>query len=536
MKRNLLTRDKWHGGQLFAFSAVDGLTDFENGLVARSAFDKPALEIKVPGACRIEFKADSEGSFTLASDWMEIRGKTASVTCVMIDAFHLLIKGPVRFGETGNGISVLSQDNRHLIGSASRFNPEWIYADMDAVLAERKTWLDQQPLPKTLNPDSTQPLAKALSIMKSQVCSAEGIINHTWSTPDRWPHRNMWLWDSVFHAAGWRHIDVDLSREMINAVLDTQRQDGFIAHMMTPNGISRIIQPPVLAMGVNLVNEIAPDREWIKSVYSKLSAYVNWDCDHRDSDGNRLLEWNIEGNPQCRSGESGMDNSPRFDSAIQLDAVDFNSFIAVEFEILSEFALQLGLEAESAQWKDRYNDMCQRIRGLWSAEVEFFMDRDVKRNAPSPALASSGFMPLICGAAAPRQADALARHLRDPQIFGTAFPVPSIAAKDTEHYSEDMWRGPTWININWLIARGFERYERTDIAREIREKSIREIEKYWKKFSTFFEYYHDRSELDPPLLKRKGECAPEKHPYHQVLHDYGWSAALYVDMIFTQGG
>lgn len=531
MNLSLLTRNKWHGGQLIAFSAVDGPTDFENGLVARSTFEQPGLEIKIPGECRIDVDAALESTCTLASDWFEI----GSVKGVMIDAHHLMIQGPCSAAAADSEISVLKRNNRLLVASTASFSPEHINADMDSVMAERTAWLRKQSVPEKTGPSSAPPFAKALSMMKSQVCSAEGIIRHTWTTPDRWPHRAMWLWDSVFHAAGWRHIDVDLSRQMISAVLDTQQEDGFIAHRMTPNNISPITQPPVLAMGIKLVTETAPDKEWVRSVYPKLCEYVDWDCKNRDSDGNGLLEWHIEGNAQCRSGESGMDNSPRFDTATQLDAVDFNSFIALEFELLSECAACLGREDESAEWRRRYKDMCERIRGLWSAESEFFMDRDVHSNALSPVLASSGFMPLICGAATPDQAEKLARHIHDPQMFGTAFPVPSIAAKDREHYCEDMWRGPTWININWLIARGFDRYKMTDIAQEIREKSIKEIEKYWKKFSTFFEYYHDRGELDPPLLKRKGTCAPDEHPYHQVLHDYGWTATLYTDMIFTQG-
>ena len=36
--------------------------------------------------------------------------------------------------------------------------------------------------------------------------------------------------------------------------------------------------------------------------------------------------------------------------------------------------------------------------------------------------------------------------------------VPSISRSQPEFYSKDMWRGPVWININYLIARGLERY------------------------------------------------------------------------------
>ena len=38
----------WGGGQLLAFSGVDGATDYERGLTARTAFRGTGIEIKLP--------------------------------------------------------------------------------------------------------------------------------------------------------------------------------------------------------------------------------------------------------------------------------------------------------------------------------------------------------------------------------------------------------------------------------------------------------------------------------------------------------
>ena len=40
----------WGGGQLFAFSAFDGETDWRNGLVLRSVAAASVLEVKLPEA------------------------------------------------------------------------------------------------------------------------------------------------------------------------------------------------------------------------------------------------------------------------------------------------------------------------------------------------------------------------------------------------------------------------------------------------------------------------------------------------------
>ncbi len=127
----------------------------------------------------------------------------------------------------------------------------------------------------------------------------------------------------------------------------------------------------------------------------------------------------------------------------------------------------------------------------------------------------------------------LADHLANPAMFGTPFRIASIAARDTGNYQKDMWRGPVWININWLIAYGFEKAGLPEIASALRAETMKEIEQSCDRFGTLFEYFDDRREIDPPALLRKGSCAPEVSPYHQVIHDYGWTATLYVDLVFS---
>jgi len=57
------------------------------------------------------------------------------------------------------------------------------------------------------------------------------------------------------------------------------------------------------------------------------------------------------------------------------------------------------------------------------------------------------------------------------------------------------------------------------------------IENGCYRYGTMFEFYDDRNEVDPPALLRKGSCNPADGPYHQVFHDYGWTATLYVDLV-----
>ncbi|OGV32706.1 MAG: hypothetical protein A2020_15100 [Lentisphaerae bacterium GWF2_45_14] len=519
---------KCPAGRLMSFSGIDGNTDFENGLILRGAFKFSGFDIKFPGDGHIAFENTEPSESVFFSDWFSC-GKLRGV---FIDAYHFIIEGPCRTDAEDLEIKIISENGKTLIGIKNFFNKKLILSDVDALIDERAKW-SKQIVSEQGNKGNF--FINALSQMKGQVYSPEGIIKHRWTTPDKWPHRRMWLWDSVFHAIGLRHIDIELAKNSLDAVLDVQREDGFIAHMADPLGISKITQPPVLALGYKLVNEYADDLEWLGAAYPKLKKYLQWDMKNRDSDGYGLLEWYIEADANCRSGESGMDNSPRFDAATQLDATDFNSMLALEFEIMAEFAETLGLKDDAASWRMLHKTLCNKInQRLWNGKENFYFDYDVTKNEMSEVMASSGFMPLICGACSKEQATAIEKHIYDSETFGTALVIPSIAVKSEKFYSKDMWRGPVWINVNWMVACGFRRYGMNDTADFIIRKTVEEIEAMFGKYGTFFEFFDDRCELDPSQLLRKGKNVPDS--FHQPLFDYGWTATLYIDMLYWKYG
>lgn len=511
-------------GRLMSFSGIDGVTDFESGLILRGAFKFPGFDIKFPCEGRIILEGSDAGGGEFFSDWF----CTGKCRGAFIDAHHFIIDGPCRAETDDSGIRIISENEKTLIGTAKFFNEKLISVNLDDLFAERKRWAANVMF-KTGN--KGRYFANALSQMKGQVYSPEGMIKHRWTTPDKWPHRRMWLWDSVFHAIGLRHVDTGLAKDALDAMLDTQLENGFIAHMADPTAVSHITQPPVLALGYKLVNEYARDMAWLSTAYPKLKKYLQWDMKNRDSDGFGLLEWYIESSVNCRSGESGMDNSPRFDTATQLDATDFNSMLALEFEIMAEFAVMLDLKDDAEGWLGLHKSLCNKInQRLWNDEAKFYFDYDVSRNEMSDVMASSGFMPLICGACSKDQAAALEKHIYDPETFGAALVIPSIAVRAKQFYSKDMWSGPVWVNVNWLTALGFRRYGMNETADFIIRKTVEEIEKVYGKYGTFFEFFDDRCELDPPLLPRKGKNLEDS--FHQPFFDYGWTATLYVDMLF----
>jgi hypothetical protein len=515
----------WGAGQLMVFSGLDGTTDYSQGLLIRTGCERGVLRVEHPQRVTVKLAGDPAAPTGLTSDVLVFGSSRA----VIVDAHHILIDGTSEIIDTlPDGLKTLNRNGRTLLGVASHFRSELVDTDIDALIHERLTWLNARVKEQPRRPAEL----KALSMMKSQVCSAEGRIQHRWTTPDRWPHRDLWLWDSAFHAIGWRHLDPSIARDAIEAVFDGQAESGFIPHAASPRSCSEITQPPVLAWAVQLVDETAPDCDWLARVYVPLTRYVEWDLAHRDIDGNGLCEWHINPELNNRSDESGMDNSTRFDSGGALDAVDFNSYLARECECLADFAARLGRTEEAALWTCRHKALCEAIRReLWDEEKGFFFDRDITTGVHTGIWASVGFLPLICGAATPTQAERIIAHLRPGGKFATPVSIPSIALDDPG-CTHDMWRGPVWINLNWMIAHGLERYGHLDQAKTLRATTMAEIERWHATLGTIFEYYDSRGEVPPDQLPRKGRLDPSNF-YHQTFHDYGWSATLYVDLLAT---
>lgn len=230
-----------------------------------------------------------------------------------------------------------------------------------------------------------------------------------------------------------------------------------------------------------------------------------------------------------------MDNSPRFDEGRRVGAVDLASFLAIECEALAWIAGAIGARDRQTVWQGRRENLIRTVNStFWDSRRGFFFDRYLDTGDMLDVMCCSGLYPLTAGAASADQARALVASLEDPTRFRTALSVPTIAAADTDNYSPDMWRGPVWVNVNWLVAYGAARYGYHDLAKRIRQETTQEVERMYLRYGTLFEFYDDRRNVDPPRLLRKGACDPGRSPYRQVFHDYGWTACLYLDMLLTE--
>jgi glycogen debranching enzyme len=111
-------------------------------------------------------------------------------------------------------------------------------------------------------------------------------------------------------------------------------------------------------------------------------------------------------------------------------------------------------------------------------------------------------------------ADRLVSHLTDSSQFWTPFPIPSVARDDPKYDPLQMWRGPTWVNVNYLMIEGLQRSGYAGLARELRQRTLELIQGR----EDIYEYYHPETGEQPP----------------KAASTFGWSAAIFIDLAIQE--
>lgn len=400
-----------------------------------------------------------------------------------------------------------------------------LQVDFDQLIDRQINYFKKLPVPKVTDPKQVRTYYKAASVLKVNCYTPEGDIPFKWTTPDRWPHRHMWIWDSALHAVGLRHISGEWAEDAIKAVLSQVRDDGYLGHTMTPDGMSDIIQPPIVGWASWKVYQKTHSQEFLSYVYPRLCKMIKHDITARDTDKNGLAEW--EG-----GFASGMDNSPRFDQPVK-DAVDLNSYIVNDMHALARIAKELSKDDEAKSWEKRAQELSERVNDLlWDKETGFYYDNDFNGKLIK-IKTEAGFTPLFAGICSKEQAEALVKHLTNPSEFWRKFPVASVSA-DEPTFSDNMWRGPVWINMNYFFIEGLKNYGFNDIADKLKKRTIEEISHWQTIDGVTYEFYDSEASTDPLYLHRKDKGGPQPRMLVHLgtnIRDYNWTAALYVDLV-----
>ena len=338
-----------------------------------------------------------------------------------------------------------------------------------------------------------------------------------------------------------------------------------------PISTSGIVQPPVHATAVLAVADRDPDpaaaSAWLREMHPKLVAWHDYLYRERDPGGNGLVyirhPW-----------ESGMDNSPLWDEALAridvppgsipdyersdrdgadpdsrpddatydryvylvelakahdyeesrlrdgfpflVEDVLFNTLLAQGEADLAEIARRVGA-ADDAHERRSATTGRYLEANLWCPDTHMYRNYDLAAGGPFARRVAGGFTPLFAGIPSDVRA-AQMRDVLDSTSFTACtehggYAVASFDRTHDDYAPGGYWRGPVWLNIDWLLYRGLRRYGLT-LESEVLLESVLKLPCE----SGFREHYDAET----------GAGGGAEH--------FAWSAAVLIDLAAAEYG
>ena len=293
-------------------------------------------------------------------------------------------------------------------------------------------------------------------------------------------------------------------------------------HRIATSGIT---QPPVFAIALAFLADRAGAQHEARlaALYRAALAYHRWFDRARDPEGSGLVA-------TLHNWETGRDNSPEWDAPFarvpqttttqvrrrdtsHVDAamrptdadyrryihlvdayrdagwdpkamwrvapfkvadVGTNAILVAAEEALATLAPRFGAAGDGAEIAARIARLTRGLASLWSQERGWFFSRDLIAGAPIDVKVSAGLLPLLTAAPTPAQVARLVAGL-GAQLGRVAIGVPSTDPAEPGFDSKRYWRGPVWLVVNWMIARGLARHGAHDLASRVREATAQAI-------------------------------------------------------------
>lgn len=319
-------------------------------------------------------------------------------------------------------------------------------------------------------------------------------------------------WDTFFAASLAAVGNRDLAYANAIETLRELTPAGFVGNFARAGGWKSFdrSEPPVGAITVLSLYRKFHDRWFLEDTFEPLLRWNRWWAAHRDMDG--YLVWGSDAenqprNPDDRSVgtlqaakfESGLDNSPMYDSAYynpqthQMEFADVGlmSMYIADCDALATIAKTIGKMAEARELRRRSAKYRASLATLWDDKSGIFLNKDLRTGEFSHRLSPTNFYPLLARAATAQQAGRMIHeHLLNPKEFWGEWVIPSIARDDPAFKDQNYWRGRIWGPMNYLVYLGLRNYGFPAVRRQFAEKSLNLFLREWQKKGHVHENYN----------------------------------------------
>ncbi len=191
-----------------------------------------------------------------------------------------------------------------------------------------------------------------------------------------------------------------------------------------------------------------------------------------------------------------------------IQSILFNVLHLKSMQALAEIGRIIGQDCHKI--KDQIAATKEAIKTtLWNADLGRYHDLDLTTEAPIISENLSQFLPLFAGIPKQEQAELLITKLASPDFWPeSGWGICSQSRGSAKFDAQRYWRGPVWINMNWMIIKGLELYGRADLARRLAHETLQLVEQ-----NGFYEYFN------PETGQGLGSDS------------FSWTAALVIDLI-----
>lgn len=424
---------------------------------------------------------------------------------------------------------------------------------------------------------------------------AKAVLDANWlghaTSPSLRLYPHQWSWDAACIAMGYAPWNQTRAETELRSLFSGQWRDGLLPHIVFTDGAryfpgpefwqterssdapesprtSGIVQPPIHATAALRVYRLASDRAraalFLEELLPKLAAWHAYLYRERTRRDGGLVEiWH--------PWESGMDNSPLWDVALERMAFDsallpeyervdvdvaeaterpsdgeydryvylvsvfreleydssrirhvapfalqpvlFNSLLVQSNRDLAEIARIVGADPQRFEtWAE--STAAALDRELWDEENAVYADYDVVAGERVVARTAAGLAPLYAGVPTPARAERMVELLAGSRVaVGDAgWAITSLAPGDPGFQAARYWRGPVWPILNWVLQRGLDRYGYSTLAAEVRHAIVQ-----LARSAGFWEHY------SPETGRGQGG------------EQFAWTAALVLDLLLENG-
>jgi putative isomerase len=386
----------------------------------------------------------------------------------------------------------------------------------DVIERAADSWIDWFDLAPAVDPIYARQYYYAWWIMRVNLISSRYYLTREAMVPSKIHYVGVWHWDACFHALAYRHVDSKLAEDQLRLILDHQRPDGMIPDAVHDEGIvdslttpvaASVTKPPIIAWAALKIYESNGDIDFLDEIYEPLVKWNDWWLNCNDDDCDGIIQYN-------HPFSSGLDDSPLWDAGMPVESPDLNTYLYIQMDSLARIATILD-DAESSAWRQRADSLVKKlIDHSYDEQTTVFRAFKLEHgyeHREIDVVTPFNLYPLWTAAIGEDIAAALVKHLTDPAEFWTPYPIPTVARNDKRYNPEQMWRGPVWVNVNYIFVEALEKNGYHDLARELADKTIDLV----MRGKDIKEYYNPETGDEPP------KAAPM----------YGWSAALFIDLL-----